>query len=301
MSERILDICILSYGPDPAKLARAIASIRENTVSPYRLHVVHNPSAGDDATRHYLEGLQRQIGYVACSFSFLPANAGYAGGVNVFVRSVMERDAHFWGPEWPPLIYCDNDVVIRTRGWDVALVNLLEANPELGMVFPSGGPYPLDRPNYREVMWGVGFCWAVSRKAWIETGPFDETLGHQEEADYALRLRMKGYRLAADPGVLVEHDATASSNPASSERINAGVVRWVDKWNEYFCGKGQGYHSPNVLRWEDWPPNALYLEQYWKTRLNGLNAQPEKIQIDGREMDLLKVPRFPGLYAGRII
>ena len=61
------------------------------------------------------------------------------------------------------------------------------------------------------------------------------------------------------------------------------------------------YHSPNVTRWEDWPPNALYLEEWWKTRLPGLNDHPESVTVDNRQYDLIKVPRFKGFYTGRVI
>ena len=112
---------------------------------------------------------------------------------------------------------------------------------------------------------------------------------------------MAGYKCAALRQVQVGHDATATNNPASIERINRGVVRWVDKHNRYFNGKNFHYHSPNVTRFEDWPPNALYLEEYFKAKLPGLNDAPEVVNIDGREYDLIRVPRFKEFYRGRII
>ncbi len=99
----------------------------------------------------------------------------------------------------------------------------------------------------------------------------------------------------------MSHNATATNDPSSIERINRGVVQFVDKWNRYFNGKNFNYHSSNVTRWEDWPPNALYLEEYWRMKLPGLNANPEVATIDGREYDLIKVPRFKDYYRCRII
>ncbi len=128
----------------------------------------------------------------------------------------------------------------------------------------------------------------------------DTTLGHQEEADLALRVRMAGYKCAGATSVHVMHDATATNNPASLERINRGVKAWVDKWAAYFGGKNLNYHSPNVLRWEDW--NALYFEEFWKQQpaLAGLNDNPEVITLNGQDYDLIKVPRLKGFYRGRI-
>jgi hypothetical protein len=130
---------------------------------------------------------------------------------------------------------------------------------------------------------------------------FDTGIGHQNEADACQRVRMAGYKCAAIPQVQVHHDATATNDPASMERINRGVVEWVTKWNHYFNGKNFNYHSPNVTRFEDWPCNALYLEEYFKAKLPVLNDNPEVVTIDGRAYDLIKVPRYSGFYRSRII
>lgn len=245
---RRLDIGVASYG-SAVKLQKTLASITAQSVTDYRAFVIHNPGAADDA-------LAREIlcGAAARNPRIIPVwmdeNVGYAGAVcKLFEMAETEYIA-----------YCDNDIQIHTRAWDETMCSLLDRFHEIGMVFPGGGPYPIQRPAYTEVMWGVGFCWVLSRLAMVDTGPFDTTLGHQEEADYCLRVRMAGYKCACVPTVTVQHDATASSNPASIERISRGVVRWVDKWNRYFNGKNFNYHSANVTRFEDWPPNALYLE-----------------------------------------
>ena len=136
-----------------------------------------------------------------------------------------------------------------------------------------------------------------------EVGYFDNEIGHQNECDYCMRVRMAGWKCAAATEVVVSHDAsqTNEQSPESIERISKGVVEFVNKWNRYFNGANYNYHSANVTRWEDWPPNALYLEEYWKLRIGGLNDNPEVMLLDGREYDLIKVPRYKGFYRGRII
>jgi GT2 family glycosyltransferase len=278
-----------SYGSDPSKLLAAVKSIQLHSVSDWRLFVIHNPSPGDEATREALNklaGEEKRIEPV-----WQDVNIGYAGAVNLlFAAGVTEY-----------LAWLDNDARILTPGWDEALCSHLDRFHEIGMIFPNGGAYSIPRGNYLEVMWGVGFCWVLNRLAMSDTGQFDTALGHQDEADYALRVRMQGWKCAAVPEVGVAHDATATNDPAAIERINRGVMNWVDKWNRYFNGKNFNYHSTNVTRWEDWPPNALYLEEYYKLKLPGLNDSPEVISMDGREYDLIKVPRFKDFYRGRII
>jgi len=288
MSRR-LDIGTASYGADPAKLLRMVQSVKNHCRSAWMLFIVHNPSEGDERTRESIFDMAARDSRIVPVW--MSENVGYAGAVNeLFRRATTEYIA-----------YLDNDAEVLTPGWDETLCGYLDRFHEIGMVFPNGGAYPIDRGNYQEILWGVGFCWIVSRLCMVDTGQFDESLGHQEEADYCQRVRMAGYKCAAVREVQVGHDATATNNPASIERINRGVVRWVDKWNKHFNGKNFNYHSPNVTRFEDWPPNALYLEAYWKTKLPGLNDAPEVRTIDGREYDLIRMPRFKDFYRGRII
>jgi hypothetical protein len=61
------------------------------------------------------------------------------------------------------------------------------------------------------------------------------------------------------------------------------------------------YYSPNVLRVTDWPVHALYLEEWYKTQLPGLNDRPKVVNVAGSPMDLIQVPKPQGFYKGRII
>jgi GT2 family glycosyltransferase len=286
---RRLDIGIASYG-NPVRLERTLQSIAAHSATDYRLFVIHNPGGrGDEQTRAVIN--QAAAGNARIRPIWESVNIGYAGAVKKF-QTLAETEY---------LAYCDNDIEIHTPGWDEALAGYLDRFHEIGMIFPNGGAYQIPRPGYKEIMWGVGFSWMLSRMAMVDAGPFDDALGHQEEADYCLRVRMAGYRCGAATEVRIAHNATATNDAAANERISRGVVNFVNKWCRYFGGKTLNYHSQNVLRWEDWPPNALYLEEYWKARLNGLNDAPEVKQIDGRDYHMIRVPRFKDFYTGRII
>jgi hypothetical protein len=135
----------------------------------------------------------------------------------------------------------------------------------------------------------------------VDVGFFDEEIGHQNEVDYQTRLRLAGWKMGVAKEVNVQHFATATVSPEASDRISKGVVEWMNKWVAYFCGKNMNYFSSNVLRFEDWPCNALYLEEYWKLKIPTLNDNPEVVTLDGRQYDLIKVPRLKDFYKGRII
>lgn len=289
MSRR-LDIGIACFG-HPELLQRTINSIREMSTTDYRLIFVLN--------HHPDESIRAQVNAIIASEITKgraivwdqQGNFGYAHAVKMLQI----------GADTEYIAYCDDDVVINTRGWDETLCSYLDRFHEIGMIFPNGGAYPIPRGPYNEIMWGVGFCWVLSRLAQSEVGYFDAEIGHQNECDYALRVRMGGWKCASAPDVSVSHMATATNDPDSNERISKGVREFVDKWCAKLCGKNVNYHSTNVLRWDDWHCNALYLEEYWKLRMPGLNASPEVVTIEGREYDLIKVPRYKGFYTGRII
>jgi GT2 family glycosyltransferase len=287
---RRVDIGVASYR-NPEKLARTLESIRTQTRGDWQCFIVHNPSSGDEGVRDVIRDTVTRYGPAKFMPVYLESNRGYAGAVN----EILQR------AETEYVLYCDNDIEILTPGWDEQFCGLLDRHHEVGMVFPNGGPYQIDRGNYQEVLWGVGFCWGINRLAMKDTGSFDEAIGHQNEPDYCMRLRMAGWRCAALPGVQVRHDATATNDPAQIERINRGVVQFVDKWNRYFNGKNFSYHSPNVTRWHDWPPNALYLEEWFRLQGVGTNAAPRIMAIGGEMFDMCEVPRLANFYRGRII
>lgn len=301
MSRR-LDIGVACFG-HPELLQRTINSIREMSTTDYRILLAVNPHPDQDIAIQVNTILAAETAKGKCQGVRKHVNDGYAGAVKL-IQTIAETEY---------IAYCDDDVVINTHGWDETLCSYLDRFHEIGMIFPNGGAYPIPRGPYSEIMWGVGFCWVLSRLAQSEVGYFDAEIGHQNECDFALRVRMGGWKCASAPDVSVSHMATASNDPASNERISKGVREFVDKWCKYFGGKNLNYHSANVLRWEDWHPNALYLEEWWKLQhaehvgnpggidLATLNAAPDFITHQGREYDLIQVPRYKGFYTGRII
>ena len=285
---RRLDIGICSYGADPAKLMRAVESVKQFSVTNWRCFVIHNPSPGDERAREFISGLAADPRFVPV---WMSENVGYVGAVNELFR-IAETEY---------IAYMDFDAEVLTRGWDETLCGYLDRFHELGIIFPNGGHSPIPRGAYTEVLWAAGFCWVLSRMAQRKAGLFDTDLGHHEEVDYCTRLKLEGYKLAGAPEVQVAHHETSTRSPESQERISAGVVRWMNKWTAYFGGKNLNYHSPNVLRILDWPVHALHMEDYFKAKLPGLNDDPEVVTIDGAEYDLIRVPRPKGFYRGRII
>lgn len=298
----MLTIGISSYRK-PELLRRCLKSIRHNTVQEYELFIVHNPGHDDG---HDIQQILREEMDKGTRVVCMATNIGYAGAVNTFLRECKTEY----------LAYLDRDTEVRTRGWDKAMSETLDRHHEVGIVFPNGGPFPIRRVEYDEILWGCGFCWMLNRMATEDmakhpsacgfAGLMDTEIGHQEEVDYCLRIRLAGWKIAALPSISVSHAATATVAPEEQLRINEGVRRWVTKWNRYFNGVGYDYHHTNVTRIDDWPPFALHLEQYWQQMFPGVNApgwEPpsEHFDLGGFSYSWKHVPRRKDFYNGRVI
>lgn len=315
---RRLDIGVASYR-NPEKLRATLASIEAMSTTDWRCFIVHNvPDEGDDPAW--------RIGWDAANsddrFHFIQqANSGYAGAVNKLFELA----------ETPYVAYLDNDVEIRTRGWDEQFCALLDAHPEVAQVFPGAGHYGFHNGAYDECLWSAGYAWGF-RKTIIDFGswlwPFradpefpmktlrgqvmDTALGHHEEVDLMIRLRLAGYRIGCIPGVDILHHESSTQSPESAKRIHAGVVRWMNKHNRYFVGdsikypnpdpdSGEGY-DPWTLRYTDWNVNALYMERMTLHYFPQWNSNPRTVDVPGvGKMDVIEVLKPSGCYKGRAI
>jgi GT2 family glycosyltransferase len=306
MSNR-LDIGIASYGTDVDKLSRTCDTLRACTQSDWRCFIIHNPSENDSLVQEFIRVVaERDVRFIPI---WMQENEGYAGAVNELMRRA----------ETEHIAYCDNDVEILTPGWDVKLRALLD-NPEVAQSFPGPGHYGFHNGRYHECLWNAGYCWIIKRAALnklIESdalhyrrggipGPIDTTLGHHEEVDLMIRLRLAGFQIACAPDVEVKHHESSTRSEASAQRIHDGVVRWMNKWNRYFCGDQLEYsmtkYDDRALRYTDWPPCALYLERMTLNRFPNWNADPRAVRVPGvGNMDAVEVLKPTGCYKGRAI
>lgn len=278
------------------KLKKTISSISNKTKSDFKCLIYDNCS--DEPVREYLKHLHGSDPRFVPIFGDI--NIGYVGAVNYLLANA----------ETDYIAYVDNDCEVKTEGWDLKFIETLDKHPDLAMIFgegPGAGvAYKIPRDDWVEVLWGIGCFWMLKKSAQQKVGLFDDTLGHQEEVDYQTRVRLAGLKIGFHPEVKIHHHATATKDPEAQKRINDGVVNWVNKWVKYFGGEHMDYFSPNVIRFADWPVNALYLEEWYKMFIPNVNDNPETVTMEGRDYHLIKVPRTGGgdqgsLYVGRII
>lgn len=311
-----IDFGICAYR-NAAKLRKAVDHFRRNTSTmDWRLLIVDNPAEGSD-TRPLMEALAVEDSRIEPRF--MDQNVGYAGAVNEILAWANTR---YVG-------YLDHDAYVQTPAWDAKLAEVMEEHPEVGWMFPGAGHYGFQQNDYHECLWSAGFCWILrtavmqdlagkqitGRPMEDEYAPFhpgrlDPLLGHHEEVDYMIRLRLAGWRIGCCPEVLVRHDETATRADGADHkpggRIHDGVVRWMNKWNRYFCGDELKYsmtaYDPRALRYTDWPPCALYLERMTLATFPDWNKNPRTVRVPGvGPMDAVEVLKPTGCYRGRAI
>lgn len=159
------------------------------------------------------------------------SNLGFAAGYN---RAILEAGSH-------PYCALLNSDLATDPGWDHALLEFMEGNPDVGACQPkilnyndptrfdyagacggyldcNGYPYcrgrifgvcETDNGQYdtvADVFWASGAALMIRRKLYLALGGLDpQFFAHMEEIDLCWRVRLAGYRVTAVPAASVRH------------------------------------------------------------------------------------------------
>jgi GT2 family glycosyltransferase len=168
---------------------QAISSIVKYTSFPYVITVVDNGS--QDGTQEYLKKLLEKE--IIKNLILLEQNIGVAKASNIA-----------WLQEPKALYYLkyDNDIVIQKNNWLSALVSVIDAIPEIGVLGYNFEPisYPLQVfKNYRirikeEGNIG-GACFLIPKRTRDILGYWCEDYGLYgfEDVDYCFRVKLAGF------------------------------------------------------------------------------------------------------------
>jgi len=191
-----------------------VDSILRNTDYPYRVIIVDNGSL--PPTRDYLAGLE---GVKDLDLLLIrnDRNLGFVKAVN---QGVVASDA-------PYLCIMNNDT-IAAGGWLSEMINVMEANPSIGLLNPSSntsGQFPEERSiddyaltlkpfkgKIQELYTCRGFCMVVTREVIARVGLLDEVyhIGYFDDTDYCKRAQRLGYKTARAKAAYVYHKENVS-------------------------------------------------------------------------------------------
>ncbi|MEX0881310.1 MAG: glycosyltransferase family 2 protein [Candidatus Saccharimonadales bacterium] len=190
-----------------------------------RIIVVDNGSV--DGSVELVRSKYPQVELVA-----LPKNKGFAGGVNVGIRRVIEL-----GSKYVALL---NNDAVADKDWLKHLVNFLDNNHKAGIATSKimngekklldstgdtytiwGLPYPRGRgepvsDKYDKDIWVFGASGGASLyrvKMLEEVGLFDEDFfAYYEDVDLSFRAQLAGWKVAYVPKAVVYHQIGATSS-----------------------------------------------------------------------------------------
>lgn len=162
------------------------------------------------------------------------------------------------------ILFLNNDVQV-TEGWIEELVKTFEDFPDVGAVGPKI-IYPnnrlqeagaivnrdcsthligllddpeLPRYNYiRDVDYCSGVCLIVEAKKFREIGGFDDNFApsYCEDVDLCFRLRQQGFRILYNPGSMIIHHLSVTSNSIDKtyklQLVTINQQRLSEKWQE---------------------------------------------------------------------
>ncbi len=156
----------------------------------------------------------------------------------------------------PFVVLMNDDTEVQTEGWLEKLRQPMLDDPSIGMVGPvtgragfqekqrGKGEVVIAQPEIRLDKYGAGttplsfFCVMISRPCLVDVGYMDERFAGSygcSDDDYQIRAHLRGWKLAVQPSVFVDHvgGATFGSRRAEEQHINEKKIK--EKWRERLC------------------------------------------------------------------
>lgn len=181
------------------------------------------------------------------------------------------------------IVFMDNDVVVRTKGWVTILTTVLAddtvaaASPKLlfpfppyliqfagGAVSPSGKVQFMGRGKARDcsehaarsdLQCTISACMAMSRDTFLASGGFDEAFNpvQFEDIDLSYRLRRDGGRIVYVPEAEMYHFENVTTQGSADVRGTYQIIRngmlFKQRWHSMFSTEGGPDDSE--IRWKD--------------------------------------------------
>lgn len=203
-----------------------------NTDYPYRLILIDNGS--DEPTRHLLESFKRKHDSNIIIIRN-EKNIGFIKAVNQGLRLSTAPYACILNNDTKP-----------SAGWLTEMVKFAERHPDIGLINPVCDEYATmssedrvrrireNKGKYVELNQCFLFATLIKREVIEKTGYLDETfgMGCLEDADYAIRAAMHGYKCAMLYSAYVEHTHGISFKALGNRDVivSKNELEFFKKW-----------------------------------------------------------------------
>lgn len=207
---------------------RCLESVKEQDYSDFDVTIVDNASSIEhvNAIRFFIENEQNPNQTVDYRLLAIDSNLGYAGGNNVGIKQVLKHGAQY-------VLILNPDVALEKDTLS-KLIMVAESDHKISILGPAidegdgrvvyGGHVQWYRPELQHLYskpntynlapgtYIVGACMLISKSFLQLVGLFDERYFlYFEDADFCLRARKAGWKLAVVPEALVHHQPLSST------------------------------------------------------------------------------------------
>ncbi len=247
----------------------------------WELIVVDNGSR--DGTRAWLRTFQKQAAAERLNVTIVtnPTNIGCSTARNQGAARAADSVRH--------LVFIDNDLTVRSRGWLNLLAAKLDADPAVGMVGPklvypfhphpiqcAGGAVtrggrvvfrgrgePRDHPEFstpRDVQCLISACCMVRRTVFEQAGGFDPWFNpvEYEDIDLCYRIRHQGHRVRYLASVEMYHfenvTTCGTEHLPNTYLIVRNGLRFKKRWHSMFTRENGPPDTAARWRQVDVPP-----------------------------------------------
>jgi GT2 family glycosyltransferase len=239
---------------------RCLPSLLKSTGARWELIVVENGST--DGTAHWLRGFRRDAEAAGVRTTIL-SNAPPGTGCST------ARNRGIAAASGEKIVFVDNDVAVRSRGWLALLDAVLDHDPGAAAVGPklvypfppyriqfagggvsrggrilfAGRGEPGDEPRFnvrRDVQHLISACLMIRAAALKAAGGFDEAFNpvQFEDTDLCYRVRSMGHRILYEPSVEMYHfeSVTTAGTPGMNNAslvVRHGLL-FKERWRHMF-------------------------------------------------------------------
>lgn len=223
-------------------LRPCVDSLVENTFLDARLILIND--GGGERVKAYLDSLNNTTrGKIYFECVNLDKNIGFVKGTNL---GIEKAEAKYIG-------FVNNDLLF-TKYWLSNMIQILEDNPDIGLINPNSNHFGLNAPEgmgldkfaedllkkgktlYRQKPVVKPFC-GLTRKSIVDKiGGFDPNfyISYYEDIDYNMRINRLGYKCVVADNIYVYHRRGMSQNivgrKKAMERCRKNERYFYKKW-----------------------------------------------------------------------
>lgn len=225
MSER-LSILLVNHNRT-RYLKAALKTIMENTVNPYELLIYDNASNRKDV--RFLQRFEKEA-QVPVKVWYGQENIGVWRASNILIANASSR-------ETLGFIKCDNDIVVRTKGWDQKWIDVANEVPEVGVVAANAENInrrnshitPIVQNGHRLLQnhdYGTGVCVFWPGRTFKQLGFYEEQMGCMGHGDKLVEVRCR----AINKWFVYDEDVTVDRQRPGRRDHYGGYRSWKNRY-----------------------------------------------------------------------